>query len=180
MVYGDLENNSEVMDVLYAIIHGCKTPKEIVEKLKQNDSTIRSKLLFLRKNDVVLKDKWNYEAKWDVIYQRMLNAINDVLAYYISVAEYVSKRSAEELRMMKKDTKVYFPKKLILEILRVYSLIYFHGYRSLSMYEMMRGFLDQLPKTNDVRIKEINPKLLDVKKVLKDIPTPEEFVISKL
>lgn len=178
--YTKLEENNEVVDVLYAIATGISSPKDITKKLKQKGSTIRTKLQFLKKNNVVRKDKWSYEANWDNIYRKMLNALNDVLNYYKSLAKNSSKESVTKLTHIKNNIEDYFPKEVLLGILRVYSAIYFQGYEKSSMRDMVQVFLNQLRNTEDSRINKINPKLLEVKKVLIGIPTKEELLFAKL
>jgi hypothetical protein len=110
----------------------------------------------------------------------MLNATKEVLDYYNSIAKSVRRGSAKELTKIKKNIQIYFPKELMIGILRVYSLIYFYGYEKLSMKDMIYAFLSQLTKTNNKRIAKINPKLIELKEILKEIPTKEELLFSKI
>lgn len=92
MVYfRKIEDASAVMDVLYAIVLGYKTPKEIGKRLGQG-AYIRPKLQSLRENKIVVKEKWNYQPNWNVIYEKMLKALEEVLNYYESISQKHAKR----------------------------------------------------------------------------------------
>ena len=178
--YSKLENNSEVMDVLYAIVLENKSQKEIVRKLKQKRSTVSSKIWFLKKNKVIKKERWNFYPDWDNIYKKMLNALDDILDHYISIARNLEQDPSKELLKIKKNTDAFFTKETLSGILKVYSLIYFYGYEKLSMRDMIYSFLNQLRKVNDRRIKRIDPKLLNIKKVISEIPMREELLFDRL
>jgi len=177
--YSKLENNSEVMDVLYAIVLENKSQKEIVRKLKQKRSTVSSKIWFLKKNKIIKKERWSFYPDQNNIYKKMLNALDDVLNNYISIARNLDQDSGG-LKKIKKNAAVFFTKETLLGILKVYSLIYFYGFEKLSMVEMIYSFLNQLRKVNDNRIRRIDPKLLSVKKAISEIPMREELVFDRL
>lgn len=170
--YGKIEENSEIMDVLFAVIIREKTPKSISKKLKVNGSVVRSKLQFLRKKRLLIKDKWDYSPDWDSIYRAMQKAFLLVLDDY----EKIKKGSTRKLR---KNAKEYFSKELLVSIVKVYSTIYFYGYEKLSFKEMLRSFLTQLARTERKRIRRINPKLLKVKETIERIPTKEDLLFSQ-
>lgn len=171
--YRKIEQNTEVMDVLFAIIKGEKTPQSISKKLKVSGIVVRSKLQFLRKNKLVIKNKWDYSPNWDGIYLAMLKASKEAIVYY----EKLSKKS---LTSIKNNLRIYFPKELLSGIIEVYSTIYFNGYEKVSMKEMLLSFLAQLSKTDHKKILKRYPKLSEVLYHIQKIPTREEMLFDKL
>lgn len=80
--YAKFEVNTEVMDVLFCIVLGHETVKKIREKLKQPQSTISTKLMFLRENEIVRKNKWVFKPNWGVIYDKMYKVLKDEVRKY--------------------------------------------------------------------------------------------------
>jgi len=176
-MYAKVEESSEVVDVLYAIVLGSKTPKEIEGKLRQSDVKVRQKLLFLRQSKVVNKDKWEYTINWVVLSRKMLNVTKELMEHYIGFSEGKNKKGLEEI---KNNLKEYFPKPLLVGIFKSYSMAYFKGYEKLSLGEMMKTFLKQLRNIEDKKLKSLNKNLLELKNILKDIPSKEQELFSGL
>jgi len=180
MGYKRIEENSEVIDVLYAIILGSRTPHEISKKLKQNGTTVRLKLMFLRNVGVVKKYKWNYEPNWTEICKRMLLAVREVLANYKIVAKDLKPRELKKLQQISKKTNDYFSESLLIGILKSYGIAHFRGYQKLSMKEMAQMFLASLPNSDDKGLVKIDKKLLELKEILQKIPSREKFILDNL
>jgi hypothetical protein len=166
MAYGRLEESPEVIDVLYALLQGFDTPKKIQKKLKQDGSVVRMKLQFLRKNKVVIKDRWNYKPDWDRISIVMCRTMSSLLK--------------ERIKSRRISTKVYFKPELLKGIIRVYSAVYFAGYDKLSFRQMAEMFLDSMSHADGKRLEKLNPKLVKLKEILRKKPTKEEMLIDKL
>ena len=170
--YRKIEDSSEVMDVVYALVLGINTPKEIAEKLGKG-SNVRSKLQFLRKNKVVVKDKWKYDINWDGVSRKMTDATKQIISSYSKLADNTNKKRLQEINV---NIKSYFPKTLLMGILKLYAVAYFEGgYDKTSLKEMMQTFLSQLPNAKDEDILRMNKKLMELKEVMK-----KQFFFSNL
>ncbi len=162
--YGRIETNDEVVDVLFAVIIGEKTPRGISKRLKSTGSVVRSKLQFLKKSKVVIKDKWDYSPDWTGIYKAMMKALQVVLDGY----EKIRKGSTRKIRA---NVKSYFSEELVRNILTTYSKAYLNGFPKLSMRLILDNFLSQLAQSDEERAKKIDPKLVFVRKELKKLPS---------
>jgi len=79
--YRPIQENSEVMDVLYCIALGHDKVKDIMKVLKQPQSTVSEKLRFLIKNKLVKKNKWEFEVDWKALLVLMRKAIEKELQW---------------------------------------------------------------------------------------------------
>jgi len=164
--YSNIKKNSEVMDVLYYIILGRNTVKELKEVLKQPQSTISTKLRFLRQNKIISKNKWNFEPNWDEIYKIMYAELRKLLDFK------TKKRSVKPEK--------YVNKKILKGILKVYSLLFSRDYGKYSIRDMLDSFLDTLSRAKDNDLKKMDKNLLVLKKVLGKLPSEEELLLEYL
>ena len=174
--YSRIEDNAEVMDVLYCIILGHKTVKELTELLKQPQSTISTKLRFLKQNRFVIKKKWDFEPNWETINAKMYGVLKGILKQKIAMKKNLEPQKLDEL----KKVDVYLSKPLLRGLLKVYSLLFTYGYGKYSIYNMLDSFLAVIAKAEDTNLKKIDKNLCLLKKILSDIPSKEELLLKYL
>ena len=163
--FARIEENSEIIDLLYHIIAGYDTVKKLQKKIKRKRSTISTQLMFLRENKVVKKQKWNYSPNW----------VRISVLMSIIISELIEQRIRKKI-----NAKKYFTSDLLNSIVRTYSSLYFQGHEKLSFKEMAEAFLDGLLLADEKRVRKISSKLLRLRTILKEIPTKEEILISNL
>jgi len=178
--YSEIENNSEVMDVLYYIILGHNTVKELKETLKQPQSTISTKLKFLRQNKIIIKDKWTFEPNWETIYSKMYEYLKEILKQKIAINKDIETKKLNELQDVIKNIETCLSKPLLKGLLKVYSLLFTYGYGKHSIYDMLNSFLNLLSKSEDTDLKKIDKNLCVLKKILSKLPSKEELLLKYL
>ena len=122
MAYGNIEENKDVVDALFMVIAGYGNVKSMTKYLGQRQNTISMKLTFLRKEKLVMKDKWKYAPNW----KEITKLLKGLLIYG------VNKNSAYKmgfLDMSKKDFRdfeKYFPGDFIKKFLGSYAVNYLY------------------------------------------------------
>jgi hypothetical protein len=160
--YVKFEDNSEVMDVLFCVVLGNDSVERIQETLKQAQSTISTKLTFLRKKKIVKKKKWVYEVNWQTLYKIMYSVIEDFLKLR---AKGIAKR-----------VRYYFPESRLKKILIGYSILFLEeNWLKQTIREIVKDYFLSLMRTDDRQLRKIDPKLLELKRKLK-IQKPMEII----
>jgi len=151
--YSQFESNNEVMDVLFAIINGKKTVNEIVKALKEPQSTASSKLQFLRENDVVIKQKWNYDVNWDKLNKIFLKVLRNQMKAWLKDEKKINKFI------------VLFNEKRIKSILKEYAtLCIIKGkMRNTSMEHIINDYFHGLAEIGDKELRKIDKRFVELK-----------------
>jgi hypothetical protein len=168
------------MDVLYYIIRDRNTVKGLKKVLKQPQSTISTKLRFLKQNKFITKHKWEFEPSWEVIYTRMYSELKEILKQKIAMHNNLKAERLEELHKIIKNIDTYFDKLLLKGLLKVYSLLFTYGYGKHSIYDMLNSFLTAISKAEDVDLKKIDKNLVILKEALSELSSEEELLIKYL
>jgi len=178
--YSSIEDNSEVMDVLYYIILDKNTVKELKNVLKQPQSTISTKLKFLRQNKIIIKDKWTFKPNWEAIYSKMYGILKEILKQKIAINKDIETKKLNELQDVIKNIDAYFSKPLLRGILKVYSLLFTYGYGKHSIYDMIDSFLNVLSKSESRDLEKIDKNLCALKEILRKIPSKDDLLFKYL
>lgn len=182
--YTPLPRNRKVIDVLCCVVAGYGNVKQIVKILKQKQPTISTKLQFLRKNKVVIKDKWNYKPNWKELYKILYKILKEQISIHL-----VSSQEAEATRgfkRMKKQNKAinkilrniefYFPEQFLKNFLiSSYAWLYLDRFPKYSLYELISEFLDGLVIEDDKAIKSKFKNLVEVRSALKPHRIPNDL-----
>lgn len=182
------------MDVLYCIVLGYGNVKQIIKILKQPQSTISTKLQFLRKKRIVNKNKWTYTPNWTNICSIMGYLIEECLTHHRSFCKAVSgnskksKKEAHELWKIIDKIEDYFPKDLLKKILIAYASFYFHSssFRitptKRSLTDIVQYFLVSLTKQFEKPVKHLDEHtkkyLWLVKKAIGYLPGIDEIFFN--
>jgi len=153
--YSNFESNNEVMNVLFAIINGKKTVNEIVKALKEPQSTVSSKLQFLRENDVVIKQKWNYDVNWDKLNKIFLRELKNQMKVWLKDERNINK------------FMILFNESRIGSILREYAtLCIIRGKtKSVSIQQIINDYFHGLAETEDKELRKIDKRFIELKKL---------------
>jgi len=151
--YSQFEQNNEIMNVLFAIINGKKTVNEIVKALKEPQSTVSSKLQFLRENDVVIKQKWNYDVNWDKLNKIFLRELRNQMKAWLKDERNINK------------FMVLFNEKRVKSILKEYAtLCIIKGKtRNMSMEYIINDYFHGLAETEDKELRKIDKRFVELK-----------------
>jgi predicted transcriptional regulator len=152
--YSQFEQNNGVSDVLFNVIEGRNTVKGIMKILGQPQSTVSSKLQFLRKNNIVIKDKWKYEPNW-----RELNRI---------FLEEVRRQMGEWMKDRKQINRFIklFNEERIKSIIRAYSVPFVlnKDMRSeASMQNIVSDYFYGMSEMEDKDLKKIDESFVELK-----------------
>ena len=154
-IYKEFENNSEVMDVLFCIIDGKKDVKSIIKTLKQPQSTISTKLQFLRENHVVVKQKWNYDINWNMLNKVFLRELRNQMRMWLKDETKINK------------FMVLFNENRIKSILKEYAtLCIIKGKtRNTSMEYITNDYFHGLAETDDKELRKIDKRFIKLKRL---------------
>ncbi len=166
--YANIEDNSEVMDVLFALLVGCSTPANIQTKLKSGQ--VRNKLLFLRKEGLIIKSKWKYQPNNDTIYKTVLKTMSGTLAQYERISKNLNK-PAGKIKTIRDKPATYFPRDVMLATVTLYAKAFFLGYDAVSFKDIAKAFLSKLAGSGSAKLIRDYPTLKAVKEAIRDVPT---------
>jgi DNA-binding transcriptional ArsR family regulator len=179
--YAEFEENSEIMDAFYCIILGYGNVKQMVKILKQPQPTISSKLMFLRQNKIVKKEKWSYIPNWVRIYQKMYELLKDNIRVSLNPKTKRIFKENKNLQNKNINPRDYFTDELLRFIVERYARLYFATDEGkFSLNEIVLYFLVGLKNANDRDLKKLNPKLVELKRILIKIPSREDLFFMEL
>jgi hypothetical protein len=179
--YIDFENNSEVTDVLFQIISGTSSVKDIVKNLKQPQSTVSSKLQFLRDVGAVNKTRWEYKPNYNKLVsisgKVFKKIIRDEIRFRQFNKEYVSSEKKEEIENSVEELKEiakksYVSKHQFKKILETASWFYPSLDKKVSVRDVIESFYFGLIGTEE---KIEDEKLHEMKDVLGKVHTKDEL-----
>jgi predicted transcriptional regulator len=153
--YSQFESNNEVMDVLLTIIEGKSKVKDIVKVLKQPQSTISSKLQFLRENNIVVKNKWSYEVNWGELNKIFLRELRNQMKAWLKDERDINKFI------------VLFNEKRIESILKEYAtLCIIRGKaKNVSIQQIINDYFHGLAEIDDRELREMDKRFVELKKL---------------
>ena len=122
MVYGNIEENKDVVDVLFMVIAGHGNVKSMTKYLRQKQNTISMKLTFLRKEKLVTKDKWNYNPNWN----GLIKLFRNLLIYGVNKNSAYKEGFLDMSKKGFKDFEKYFPDSFIKNFLESYATNYLY------------------------------------------------------
>jgi len=149
------------MDVLFSIVLGHNSIKQIQKLLEQPQPTISTKLMFLRDNKVVIKDKWSYIPNFEEIYKIMWDILknNSILSKAYSIS-----KGNKKIENVMKNMKTYFPKNRLKAILTTYANFFL--FQKHSFTNIVNDYLVGLMSSDIKRVKELDEKLVDVREAI--------------
>jgi hypothetical protein len=153
--YSQFENNNYVMDVLFAVIEGKNTAKDIMNVLKQPQSTVSMKLQFLRDNNIVIKNKWNYDVNWDKLNKIFLVELRNQMKAWLKDERNINK------------FMILFNENRIGSILREYAtLCIIRGKtKSASIQQIINDYFHGLAEIEDKELRKIDKRFVELKKL---------------
>jgi hypothetical protein len=153
--YAPFERNVGVMDVLFCIVSGKNSNKEMVRILKQPHTSISRKIRFLLENKVIIKDKWKFEVNW--------NEINKV---FLKEAKIQIKAWVGDERKIKKFI-ILFSEERIKNILEKYAKHFMNGdLKAKSISAIANDYLLGLVETENDDLKKIDVIFVDLKNII--------------
>jgi DNA-binding transcriptional ArsR family regulator len=183
--YLRFETSNEVMDALFAIIDGNTNVKSIMKALKQPQSTVSSKLQFLRDNDIIIKDKWKFELNWKTITKVFQG---EVKKYFESLLEFlkdVSKFKKNEIKTIKNIIErrpEIFNEKRVVSIYEMYADYFIDGcVKRISTSELVELYFDMLKRTDTIKFKGFDEDIVLIKKLFNKLnisDMEEDFFIQ--
>lgn len=147
--YRKLEDNSEVIDVMCALVLGETKVKDIVRILKQPQGTVSDKIGFLIKNGIVKKKKWQFEIRWN----GLLKLLKSILKSELSVAD-------------KKYLKLFDDDRLKRMIVAYAKMVVQLKHKSKSLRDMVWMYLLGMSQMNGNELNGIDGRFVDLKKDL--------------
>ncbi len=166
-IYKEFENNSEVMDVLFCIIDGKKDVKSIIKILKQPQSTVSTKLQFLRENDIVVKNKWKYEPNWKIIKRMFQSEIRKIfvdLLDFFRDSSQLEKDKIGMIRGMIKRIPEIFNEKRVINIYEMYADYSDEGLlKRINTSGLAKLYIEMLKKTDTTRFKDFDEDIISIK-----------------
>jgi hypothetical protein len=186
--YANFETNPEVMDVVYCIVAGVGEVRKIARVLKQPRPTVSTKLMFIRENKFVTKEKWDYKPSWKQIYKFMISNLKKVMTSgrlrQIS-PRYSGGKSVQEEKQLDnivKNLERYVSEDVIKRFVENYSRMFLiKGFASkMSVYAMMELFYSILMEASEDEVKKISPDLLNIKRLLKERSTDSGMLLNCL
>lgn len=157
-IYKEFENNSEVMDVLFCIIDGKDNVKNMVKILKQPQSTISTKLQFLRDNDVVVKTKWKYEVNWNKLSNIFLKRFENQMEVWVKSKKNLTKFLG------------IFDKNRIENIIKTYARVYTvkdDVEVVININHIILDYLFGMTQVDDKKLEKVDKRLVELKKYFK-------------
>jgi Mn-dependent DtxR family transcriptional regulator len=183
--YLRFETSDEVMDTLFAIIDGNNNVKSIMKVLKQPQSTVSSKLQFLRDNDVIIKDKWKFEPNWKTItkifQQEVKKYFENLLDFLKDVSKFEKREIATIKDIIKKISEI-FDEKRVVNIYEIYADYFIDGcVKRISTSELAELYFDMLKRTDTIKFKEFDEDIVSIKKLFNKLnirDMEEDFFIQ--
>jgi hypothetical protein len=173
------------MDALFAIIDDNNNVKSIMKVLKQPQSTVSSKLQFLRDNDIIIKDKWKFEPNWKPITKIFQGEVKKYFEDLLDFLKDVSKFEKNEIKTIKnviESIPEIFDEKRVVSIYEMYSDYFIDGcVKRISTSELAELYLDMLKKTDTIRFKEFDKDIVSIKKLFNKLnirDMKEDFFIQ--
>lgn len=165
MVYGNIEENEDVVNVLFMVICEYGNVKSMTGYLREKQSTISMKLQFLRKEGLVVKKKWNYEPKWNNIIKLFRNLLLHSTNQYAGWKYgFINIKKSDF-----KDLERFFPDSFIRRFLENYALQYFcfgvlQGLKPPSLEKLSDDTVLHLWLLKPAELKKVNPKFAELKR----------------
>jgi hypothetical protein len=183
--YKEFENNSEVMDALFCIIDGKDNVKNMVKILKQPQSTISTKLQFLRGNDVIIKEKWKFRPNWKIITKIFQSEIKKVFEDLLDFFKDVSQLEKDKIKMirnmMEKIPEV-FNENRVASIYEMYACYFSDGcVKRISTSELAELYVEMLKRTDTAKFKKFDKDIVLVKRMFNRLgirDVEEDFFIQ--
>ena len=180
--YLDIENSSDVIDVLCCIVLGYDNVKQITKILDQPQSTVSNKLQSLRKSKLVIKSKWEYKPNWPKIQEIMYKLLEKNIRVSVKPkTQKLLRKGRKKIVMKTINPKDYFTDELLKLIIERYAQFYFATYENkLSLDDLTIYFLVGLKNADDKDLRKLNIKLVELKKILIKIPSKEDLFFMEL
>ena len=183
--YLRFETSNEVSDVLFAVIDGNTNVKSVMKVLKQPQSTVSSKLQFLRDNDVIIKDKWKFESNWKTITKVFQGEVKkyfeDLLDFLKDVSKFKKKEIATIKNIIERIPEI-FNEGRVVSIYEMYADYFIDGcVKRISTTELAELYLDMLKRTDTIRFKEFDENIVSIKKLFNKLnisDMEEDFFIQ--
>jgi len=183
--YLRFETSDEVSDVLFAVIDGNNNVKSVMKVLKQPQSTVSSKLQFLRDNDVIIKDKWKFESNWKTITKVFQGEVKkyfeDLLDFLKDVSKFKKKEIATIKNIIERIPEI-FNEGRVVSIYEMYADYFIDGcVKRISTTELAELYLDMLKRTDTIRFKEFDENIVSIKKLFNKLnisDMEEDFFIQ--
>jgi len=177
-LYRDFETNKEVTDVLFCIVSGHKTVKEMMKILKQPQSTISTKIQFLLKNKIILKNKWEFCPNWDRIYQLMYKVLreNSPIALQLYIKSYIKKTfnidddKIQQLQNVVKNIENYFPEDRLKRMLGCYAKLFIRTKEKASVQDIINQYFIGLIESDKSKL---DRQLSELKEIISKVPSKE-------
>jgi DNA-binding transcriptional ArsR family regulator len=183
--YLRFETSNEVSDVLFAIINCNTNVKSVMKALKQPQSTVSSKLQFLRDNDVIIKDKWKFEPNWKTIIRIFQGEVKKYFENLLEFLKDVSKFNKKEIATIKdviKRIPEIFDEKRVVNIYEMYADYFIDGcVKRISTSELAELYLDMLKRIDTIRFKGFDEDIVSIKKLFNKLnirDMEEDFFIQ--
>lgn len=183
--YLDIIFNDEVTDVLFHIIlDGSTSVKELTENLQQPQSTISTKLMFLRQNGVVNKDKWKYSINYPKLRQLVKKAFNMWVEDQIVSVREDMKFSQTDLSMRRLEAKIedldklkgkmnsFFTEEELDRFIDTFGWTWL--YMKKKLYDIVEAFFVGLVNTPDSKLKRLGSKYVEIKSLVGRLDTEEK------
>jgi DNA-binding transcriptional ArsR family regulator len=153
--YLRFETSDEVMDTLFAIIDGNTNVKSIMKALKQPQSTVSSKLQFLRDNDIIIKDKWNYSINWNVLNKVFLIELRNQMKMWLKDETKINKFI------------VLFNENRIRSILKAYATLYIVRGKigNINIQQIINDYFHGIMETEDKELRKTDKRFVELKKL---------------
>ena len=154
--YLRFETSDEVMDTLFAIIDGNNNVKSIMKVLKQPQSTVSSKLQFLRDNGIVIKDKWNYSINWNALNKIFLRELRNQMKMWLK----------DETKISKFVT--LFNEDRIRNILKAYATLYIIRGKNgnINIQQIINDYFHGIMEIDDKELGKTDKRFIELKKLL--------------
>jgi DNA-binding transcriptional ArsR family regulator len=151
--YSQFEDNNYVMDVLFAVIEGKNTVKDIMNVLKQPQSTVSMKLQFLRDNNIVVKNKWNYDVNWSELNKVFLKELRGQMEVWLKDKGKINKFID------------LFNENRIGSILREYATLCIirEKTKSASIQQIINDYFHGIMETEDKELGRIDKRFIELK-----------------
>jgi hypothetical protein len=183
--YLRFETSNEVSDVLFAIIDGNTNVKSIMKALKQPQSTVSSKLQFLRDNDIIIKDKWKFEPNWKTITKVFQLEVKKYFEDLLNFLKDVSKFKKNEIKTIKNIIEripEIFNEKRVVSVYEIYADYFIDDcVKRISTSELAELYFDMLKKTDTIRFKGFDEDIVSIKRLFNKLnisDMEEDFFIQ--
>jgi len=164
MPYENMGENKDVVDVLFMVIAGHGNVKLMTKYLRQKQNTISMKLAFLRKEKLVVKDKWSYSPSWNGI----TKLFRELLIYGVNKNSAYKEGFPDMKKKDFKDFEKYFPDSFTRKFLESYAVSYLYfgvpqGLEPPSLEKLADDTILHLWFLNPSKLRKINPKFAELK-----------------